>query len=83
MNNKILWNKIILDEFIKLGMLTDLEEHILRLRIAGYQIEEIAFRTNMSRSSINNYIKLLKQKYDAVQPYSEILPPRYKKRDVH
>lgn len=78
MNNKILWNKIILDEFIRLGMLTDLEEHILRLRIAGYPIEEIAFRTNMSRSSINIYIRKLKQKYDDVQPYSDILPSRHK-----
>lgn len=78
MSKQILWNKLILEEFINLASLTEDEEHIIRLRVVGYTNEQIALKLGLSRSTVNRYIKRLKQKYDNVEKYSVILPPRKK-----
>lgn len=70
------WNKIILEEFINVGGLTQEEEQIMRTRVAGWTISEQADRLGMSRSKVNFLIKRLKVKYDNAQKYSVILPPR-------
>lgn len=75
----IIWNKIILDEFIKLAILTETEEKILRTRIAGWSRVKQAMELNMSVSTVDCIIKMINQKYDMVQPYSPILPKRKKK----
>ena len=75
------WNKIILEEFISLALLTKEEEMIMRTRVAGWTISKQAETFGMSESTVNRYIKLLKEKYDNVQPYSVILPPRKKSRE--
>lgn len=49
---------------------------ILRTRIYGWTVREQADRLNMSVSSVNRIIKRLKNKYDDVEKYSTILPPR-------
>ena len=74
----IIWNRIILDEFIYLAMLTDTEEKILRTRIAGWSRAKQSMEFNMSISTVDCIIKMINQKYDMVQPYSEILPKRKK-----
>lgn len=74
----IIWNRIILDEFIYLAMLTDTEEKILRTRIAGWSRAKQSMEFNMSISTVDCVIKMINQKYDMVQPYSEILPKRKK-----
>ena len=75
----IIWNRIILDEFIRLAFLTETEEKILRTRIAGWSRVKQSMEFNMSISSVDCAIKMIKQKYDMVQPYSPILPKRKKK----
>ena len=76
MTNQVPWNKIILEEFINLALLTKEEEMILRTRIYGWTVREQADRLNMSVSSVNRIIKRLKNKYDGVEKFSTILPPR-------
>jgi DNA-directed RNA polymerase specialized sigma24 family protein len=76
MTNQVPWNKIILEEFINLALLTKEEEMILRTRIYGWTVREQADKLNMSVSSVNRIIKRLKSKYDNVEKFSTILPPR-------
>lgn len=74
----ILWNKIILNEFIDLACLTETEEKILRTRIAGWSRVRQSMEFNMSVSSVDCAIRTINLKYDMVQPYSTILPKRKK-----
>ena len=62
MTNQVPWNKIILEEFINLALLTKDEEMIPRTRIYGW--------------TVNRIIKKIKNKYDEVEKYSAVLPPR-------
>ena len=75
----ILWNKIILEEFISIASLTETEEKILRSSLHGYSIAQQSEIFNMSVSAINRCIKAIKEKYDDAERYSFILPPRKKK----
>ena len=76
MAKQIPWCKPFLDEFIKLGCLTDDEQKIIKTRVAGWSITKQAMGFGMSVSTVNRVIARLKQKYDNCQKYSEILPPR-------
>ena len=58
------WNKIILEEFISLALLTKEEEMIMRTRAAGWTISKQAETFGMSESTVNRYIKQLKEKYN-------------------
>ena len=74
----ILWSKIILNEFIDLACLTEIEEKILRTRIAGWSRVKQSMEYNISLSTVDRIIHEINQKYDAVQPHSLILPKRKK-----
>lgn len=74
----IMWNKIILDEFIRLAMPTDVEVQVIKSRMAAQSRVQQSFNMSMSVSTVDAAIKSIRQKYDAVQPYSSILPPRKK-----
>lgn len=76
MTKQVPWNKIILEEFINLAMLTKDEEIIMRTRIAGWSVSQQADKLNLSISTVNRIIQRLKIKYDEVEKYSVILPPR-------
>lgn len=76
MSKQVPWNKIILERFIELAMLTDEEEMIMRTRVAGWTITKQSLELNMSESKINKIISRLKRKYDLVQKYDPLLPPR-------
>lgn len=76
----IIWNKIILDEFTRLALLTETEEKVLRTRIAGWSRVKQSMELNMSVSTIDSVIRMIGIKYDMVQPYSAILPTRKKKQ---
>ena len=76
MAHQVPWGKVILEAFIAEAMLTKEEEMIMRTRIAGWTISRQAMEFGMSESSINRTISRLKRRYDAVQKYSVILPPR-------
>jgi hypothetical protein len=75
----IIWNKIILSEFIDLACLTEMEEKILRTRIAGWSRVKQSIEYNISVSTVDCLIRSINIKYDQVQPYSSILPKRRKK----
>ena len=76
MSHEIKWNKIILEEFIDLALLTKEEEMVMRTRVAGWTISEQASAFGMSISKVNKLVSRCKRKYDEVQPYSPLLPPR-------
>lgn len=76
MSRQVIWTSIIIDEFVKLAVLSKEEEQILRTRAAGWTITKQSLTFGMSKSTIDKMIKRLKQKYDMVQPYSPLLPKR-------
>lgn len=76
MAHQVLWTKIIVEEFISLAFLTEEEEAVMRTRAAGHTITEQSIELNMCKRKIDYIIAKLKKKYDAVQPYSVLLPPR-------
>lgn len=76
MSKQVLWNLVVLEEFIKMANLTDIEEQIMRTRVAGWTRTEQSMKLGLSLSTIDRVIRVLKVKYDNCQPYSAILPPR-------
>lgn len=78
----IIWNKVILDEFLQLAFLTELEEQILRTRIAGWSRVKQSMELHISVSTVDSTIRMIGLKYDMVQPYSKILPVRKKKQQI-
>ena len=76
MAKQVAWNKIILEEFVSLAMLSKDEEMIMRTRIAGWTRTKQSMEFGMSLATIDRIIARLKIKYDRVQPYSPLLPPR-------
>lgn len=78
MTNEVIWTKIVLERFIELANLTEDEEIVIRTRVAGWSRVKQAMELNLSISSIDRIISRLKRKYDEVQKYDPILPPRRK-----
>lgn len=76
MAHEVPWNKIILERFIELALLTKEEEMIIRTRVAGWTRVEQSMKFNMSTQKIDRIIRKLKDKYDEVQKYDVLLPPR-------
>lgn len=76
MSHQVPWGKIILEEFIEQAALTDLEEQIMRTRVAGWSRVKQADAFGISLSTLDRIINTLKKKYDAAQKFSAILPPR-------
>lgn len=76
MSTQVIWTKIVLEEFIRLANLTKEEEMIIRTRCNGWSRTKQSQELNMSLSTVDRIIKRLKVKYDKVQPYSPLLPPR-------
>lgn len=78
MTKQVPWNKFILETFIEQGCLTKEEEMVIRTRVQGWTITQQAEKLNMSPDNINKIIARLKKKYDALQIYQPMLPPRKK-----
>lgn len=76
MSKQVAWNKIILEKFIEIAMLNDEEEAIMRTRVAGWTITKQAMELGMSEAKVSKIIARLKKKYDKVQKYEPLLPPR-------
>lgn len=76
MSREVLWNKLVLETFIKEGCMTNEQEMVLRLHTSGYSRQKIAMDLNMSLSTVDRHIKRLKILYDSVAKYNPILPPR-------
>lgn len=76
MSHQVPWNKIILEEFIRLAALTKEEEMIMRTRVAGWSRVRQSMELGLSLATVDRIIRRLKIKYDMIQPYSPLLPPR-------
>lgn len=76
MSKQVAWNRPLLEEFNRLAMLSEEEYAIMETRLKGWTITKQSVELCMSESKINKMIARLKKKYDSVQPYSDILPPR-------
>lgn len=76
MSHQVPWNKIILETFIEEALLTKEEEWVMRTRVAGWSRTKQAMELNMSVANIDKIIARLKQKYDSLQKYNPLLPPR-------
>ena len=76
MAHQVIWNKIVLEEFISMANLTDIEEQVMRTRVAGWTRTQQCMKLGLSMSTLDRVIKVCKLKYDNCQPYSAILPPR-------
>lgn len=76
MSKQVPWNKFIVERFVEEGMLSHDEEMVLRTRVSGWTITRQSMELGMSESTINRIIKRLKIKYDNVQKYDPLLPPR-------
>lgn len=72
---KVPWNRVILDEFCSLALLTPLEENIIRTRAAGWSRVEQCHAYGISLATLDRIIKKLKKSYHSVEKYSELLPP--------
>lgn len=85
-SQQVLWTVPRVEEFKKLALLSPFEKKVLDLHVgypdgirhADYQIvlklDGTEFSTSLS--AVQATIRHLKDCYDAVQPYSETLPPR-------
>lgn len=72
----IRWNKIMLREFESLTCLTDDETEVLHDWAHGKSIVHSAMRLHMGETKVKDIRKVLRRKYDDVQPYSPLLPQR-------
>lgn len=76
--DKIPWNRVILDEFCSLALLTPLEENIIRTRAAGWSQTKQCHKFCVSQATVTRIVKKLKKKYEFVRKYSEKLPENLK-----
>lgn len=76
MAKQVPWNKIIVETFVSEALLTKEEEMILRTRVAGWSRQKQASELNMSIATVDRIINRLKMKYDNVQKFNPLLPPR-------
>lgn len=76
MTKQVPWNKVIVEAFIEDAMLTKEEEMIIRTRVAGWSRQKQASELNISLQTLDRYIATLKKKYDSVQKFNPLLPPR-------
>lgn len=76
MSHQVPWNKYIVERFCELALLTKEEEMILRTRVAGWTRVEQSMKLGMSLSTVDRIIARLKAKYDDIQKFDPLLPPR-------
>lgn len=76
MAHEVMWNKLIMEEFIREAVLSEEEELILRTRVKGWTRTKQSIELDMSLSTIDRIISRLKDKYDSVAKYDPVLPPR-------
>nr|DAP98624.1 MAG TPA: HTH-type transcriptional regulator [Caudoviricetes sp.] len=75
---KVPWNRVILDEFCSLALLTPLEENIIRTRAAGWSQAKQCHKFCVSQATITRTIKKLRIEYEFCRKYSDKLPENLK-----
>lgn len=72
----IQWNKIMLREFESLACLSEEEIAVLYEWAHGKSVAYTAMKLNMGDTKVKDIRKTLREKYDAVQIYTPLLPKR-------
>ena len=72
----IQWNKIMLREFETLACLSDDEREVLHDWAYGKSIVHTAMRCHMGETKVKDIRRIIREKYDAVQIYTPLLPAR-------
>lgn len=72
----ILWDTIMLAEFRKLACLTEDEDNVLTAWAKGWSNVKMADAFGMSDRTVSRHLESIRDKYDAVEIYSPLLPPR-------
>lgn len=72
--DRVPWNRVYVEEFLRLAIVTPEDEKILRTRAAGWSQIRQCDACNISLATLNRRIKKLKNQYASVQKYSKILP---------
>ena len=78
MAKDLCWDQIMLAEFRRLAILTEDEDKVLSGWAREWSIAKIANHYGMSERTVSRHLDSLRAKYDAVQPYSPLLPTRKK-----
>ena len=76
--DKVPWNRVILDEFCSIALLTELEEKIVRTRAAGWSQTKQCHAFCVSQATITRMVRKLKKEYEFCRKYSDILPENLK-----
>lgn len=76
--DKVPWNRVILDEFCSIALLTELEENIVRTRAAGWSQTKQCHKFSVSQATITRMVRKLKKEYEFCRKYSDILPENLK-----
>ena len=72
----IQWNRIMLREFESLACLSEEETEVLHDWAYGKSVVHTAMRYHMGETKVKDIRKTLREKYDAVQIYTPLLPAR-------
>lgn len=72
----IQWNRIMLREFEYLACLSDDEKKVLHDWALGKSITQSSMNHNMCETTVKDIRKTLREKYDAVEVYTPLLPKR-------
>lgn len=73
--DKVPWNRVILEEFVSLALLSEEDENILRTRVdpKWSQVHQgLAFY--VSSATVTRRVRKMKEKYQSLVPYSDKLP---------
>lgn len=74
--NDIVWDDIKLAEFRRLAHLTDRETVVLQDWADDKSIVQTYFARNISTRTVDRTRNRIREKYDAVQPFTPLLPER-------
>ena len=72
----IRWNAVMLAEFRTLACLTEDEDKILTAWDKGWSNVKMADKLGMSDRTVSRHLESIRDKYDDVQVYTPLLPPR-------
>lgn len=76
MAHQVPWTKLIVEEFIEQACLSKDEEFVIRTRASGWSRTAQCDYLEISVSTLDKMINTLKKKYDMIQKYDPLLPPR-------
>ena len=74
----IQWNRIMLREFESLACLSEDEKAVLHAWAHGKSIVATAMSCHMGETKVKDIRRMIREKYDAVQIYTPLLPERCK-----